>query len=426
MDTTTAMLVLGAGPVGLAVAKALGERGIPYVQAEATDHVGGNWAHGVYESAHIISSRRTTGYTDWPMPEDWPDFPSAEQMRTYFEGYADAFGLRAHIRFGAEVVRVAPRADERWDVRFADGTREVYKGVLVCNGHHWSRAFPAWVDDFDGEVLHSKDYQRAEQLRDRDVLVLGGGNSGCDIVSEAARVAARADWSLRRGYWFLPKTMFGRPTVELMHPWLPVPAQRAVLKSLLRVVVGPYSAYGLPEPDHELFDAHPTVSTEVFHYLRHGRIHPRPDVASVQGRTVRFVDGTEATYDLVVCATGFHVDFPFLPDGLVPVEGKVVKLVGGMLHRRHRHLYVVGASQPRYGLGPLVRPAAELLADWIGLQDELPVPLGEVLHSLGAPVPHTHIVDPHAALRLLRRARRAMPLVRWKGQRMEAHTGAVA
>ncbi|MFT4628648.1 MAG: cation diffusion facilitator CzcD-associated flavoprotein CzcO [Myxococcota bacterium] len=191
--------MLGAGPSGLAVAKALGERGIPYAQVESTDHVGGNWAHGVYSTAHIISSRRIIEYTDHPMPSDWPDFPSADQMRRYYEDYTDSYDLRRHIRFDTEVSSVVPLPDGSWQVTMRDGTGEVFKGVAVCNGHHWDKVLPPWAAAFAGELIHSKDYKHPDQLRGKRVLVLGGGNSGCDIVSEAARVGA-AHWSLRRGY----------------------------------------------------------------------------------------------------------------------------------------------------------------------------------------------------------------------------------
>jgi hypothetical protein len=404
------LLVIGAGPIGLAVAKAFGEAGIPYVVAEATDHVGGNWAHGVYSTAHIISSRKTTEYTDWPMPSGYPDFPSAAQMCAYYEAYADQFGLRRNIRFSTPVASVRP-VDGGWEVAFDGHPAERFRGVVVCNGHHWSKDLPAWTADFRGEVLHSKDYRHPDQLRGRRVLVLGGGNSGCDVVSEAARVSTSADWSLRRGYWFMPKTMLGRPSVELMSPWLPVAAQRVVIKSLLRVIVGDYRRYGLPLPDHDLFDHHPTVSTEVFHYLKHGRIHPRPDVVSADGHTVRFADGATGSYDLVVCATGFHLDLPMLAPGTVEVVGKCPQLIAGTMTRNDRHLYVVGGYQARYGLGPLVRPAAVLLARWVKLQDELAIPLGEALYGLGLrPLP-SHLVDPHAALRNMRLATRLMPLI---------------
>ena len=414
-------LVIGAGPLGLAVAKALAEAGIPYAQAETTDHVGGNWAHGVYETAHIISSKKTTEYPDWPMPADYPDFPSASQMWEYYERFADAHGLRPAIRFRTEVTAVRYRPDRLWDVTFGTGETETFKGVVVCNGHHWSRELPAWTAGYAGELLHSKDYRRPDQLKDRRVLVVGGGNSGCDIVSEAARVGTLAAWSLRRGYWFMPKTMFGVPTVELLRGWMPVPLQRVAIRSLLRLTVGPYSSYGLPEPEHRLFEAHPSISTEALHYLKHGRIAVRPDVTSADGTRIRFADGREETFDTVVCATGFKVDFPFLPEGMVPVVGKTAQLYGGMLRPEYRNLYVFGTAQARYGVGPLVRPGAQLLARWIRIQDEIGPNLGEVMRRLGEKPPSGHLVDPHAVLRKIWMSAHVYePIIRRAGRRMTA------
>ncbi len=412
--------LIGAGPVGLGVAKALAEAQIPYVQLEATDHVGGNWAHGVYETAHIISSRRTTEFPDFPMPTSYPDFPSAPQMCAYYEAFTDAHGLRPAIRFQSPVQAVRPRDDGRWDVTVGDGDPEVFKAVVVCNGHHWQRSYPSWVSQFGGEVLHSKDYKRPDQLRGKRVLVLGGGNSGVDLACEASRVGVSCDWSLRRGYWFLPKTVLGRPSVDLIRPWVPVAVQRAMMKGLLRLTVGDYARYGLPEPDHDLFEAHPTVSSQIFDVLAHGKIQVRPDVADVDGCTVRFRDGTSGTYDLVACGTGFDLAFPFLPDGMVPVEGKVALLYGGMTRPAWRHLWVLGTTQPRYGLGPLVRPAAVLLAKLIALQDEVEVPLGAVFEALGDRPARTHLQDPMEVLRRIRQAERAMPLLRWRARRLDA------
>lgn len=428
------MLLIGAGPTGLAVGKALGEAGIDVVHVEATDHVGGNWAHGVYTTAHIISSKRTTEFKDFPMPQDYPDFPSAEQMRVYFNRYADRFGVRERIRFNTKVLRVEPlgaQGQDGWSVWFeGHEVPERFRGVIVCNGHHWERSWPGWAKGLVGtEVLkHSKDFQHPDELRDRRVLVVGGGNSGADLICEAARVATQADWSLRRGYWFMPKTVLGMPSIELIKSWLPVSVQRLVMKTLLSVVVGPYGKYGLPKPDHDLFEAHPTVSTEVFHYLKHGRIHPRGDVSAAlpmaDGRiAVRFADGSEAVYDLVVCATGFEVSFPFLPAGMVPVNGKVAEVWAGMLRPDWRHLWVVGTSQPRYGIGPLLRPLAQLIAEWVPLQDGLAVPLGAVMKAIGVKPHATHLVDPHQALRMLAVARRLGPLLKWRGRAMEADAG---
>jgi hypothetical protein len=117
-------------------------------------------------------------------------------------------------------------------------------------------------------------------------------------------VSESADLSLRRGYWFMPKTLLGKPVVESPIMQLPVFVQRAFLKILLRLVVGKYADYGLPEPDHKVFEKHPTISTEILHYLKHGRIKPRPDISRFDGKTVHFVDGTSGEYDMIVSATG--------------------------------------------------------------------------------------------------------------------------
>jgi len=417
VETEGRILVIGAGPVGLGVAKALGEADVPYEVAEATDHVGGNWAHGVYTTAHIISSKRTTEYPDWPMPDEYPDFPSADQMCRYYNAFADAHGLREHIRFERPVTAVEPLG-RRWRVTFGDGSEAEYKGVAVCNGHHWARDLPDWTSEYGGAVIHSKDYKDPDQLRGKRVLVLGGGNSGCDVAAEAARVGASCDWSLRRGVWILPKTIFGTPSVELTRGFVPLFVQRLVLRLLLWIRVGPPSAYGLPRPDHRLFEAHPTVNDEILHYLKHGRVTPRPGVASVSGASVTFTDGTVAEYDLVVCATGYRVAFPFLPDGFVKIVGKCPELVAATFVPHHRNLFIVGAYQVRYGVGPLIRPIGRVLARWVRLQDQLELPLSKVLLRLGAKPPTSHLVEPHSSIRRLRWAMRMDPIVRWVERRM--------
>jgi hypothetical protein len=418
-DYSDKFLIIGAGPCGLGVAKALKEAGIAYTQAEADREVGGNWYHGVYESAHIISSRKTTEYADFPMPPDYPDFPSRKQMGDYYKLYADTFGLRPNIEFNTKVVMCVPREDEAWEVEFEGGEKRVYKGVIVCNGHHWDRRFPVYEGEFSGEWLHSKDYKKTEQLAGKRVLVIGGGNSACDIASEAARVGSEAHLSLRRGYWFLPKTLFGQPSAESWALYLPVFVQRAILKLFLKVVVGRYEDYGLPHPDHKLFEHHPTVSSEILHYLKHGRIKPHKDIKRFEGKTVEFIDGERIEVDTIVCATGFFVSFPFLPEGLVSVKnGNIAQVYAGCVLPDYKNLYVFGTQQVRYGVGPLITPAAVLLARMIKMQDEMQLPIGLVLKESGAKLPTTHLVDPIASLRSMRIANWTLPLLLRKEKKL--------
>lgn len=412
-------LVIGAGPCGLGVAKALREAGIEYQQIEADEEVGGNWYHGVYESAHIISSRKTTEYADFPMPKNYPDFPSRKQMADYYKLYTDTFDLRQNIRFKTKAVMCLPLADEAWEVEFDNGEKTVYKGVIVCNGHHWDKRFPTYQGTFNGELIHSKDYKKPQQIEGKRVLVIGGGNSACDVASEAARVGKEAHLSIRRGYWFLPKTLFGQPSAESGALYLPVFLQRMILKLMLKIVVGKYEDYGLPHPDHRLFEHHPTVSGEILHYLKHGKIKPHPDIKRFEGNRVVFVDGSEIEVDLIIAATGFFVSFPFLPEGLVPVKnGNIAQLYAGMFLPEYKNLVVFGTQQVRYGVGPLITPAAKLLAKMLKMQDKMELPIGLVLKESGAKLPDTHLVDPIASLRRMKIANWTLPLLARKEKKL--------
>jgi cation diffusion facilitator CzcD-associated flavoprotein CzcO len=269
--------------------------------------------------------------------------------------------------------------------------------------------------------MHSKEYKRPDVLANQRVLVIGGGNSACDIAVEAARVGLSSHISLRRGYWFMPKTMLGVPTVELMRPWLPGPAQRAFVRTMVRLVVGRYERYGLQHPDHAPFEHHPTINSELLHQIRHGRITPHPDIARFDGKDAVFVDGTRETFDLVVAATGYHVSLPFLDDGIVAFKNGIPQLVAGVLAPGFKNLYVFGTGQPRYGAGPLITEGARVLCAMIDAERELAGPLADVFVRLGARPPTSHLQDPHAALRQMRVARRVIPwLPRFAGARRAA------
>ncbi len=403
-------LIIGAGPVGLGMAKALKDAAIAYDQVDADTDVGGNWKHGVYTTAHIISSRKTTEYADFPMPEDYPDFPSRLQMYEYLRSYAQKFNLRENIEFETKVVKVLPLENELWEIELESGEKRIYKGVLVCNGHHWHRRFPEYEGEFAGEYFHSKDYKNPNQLKGKRVLVIGGGNSACDVASEAARVGKSCNLSLRRGYWFLPKTLFGKPVAESPLTHFPVFVQRFLLKLILRAVLGKYEDYRLPQPDHQIFEKHPTLNSELLHYLKHGKIKVRPDIKRFEGNTVHFADGASADFDTVVCGTGFFVSFPFLPEGLVPVKnGNLALLYGGCVLPDYKNLYIIGTQQARYGFGPLITPATRLIAQMVKLQDQMELPIGLVMKESGAKLPETHLVNPIQALRQMKIAGFLLP-----------------
>jgi hypothetical protein len=412
-------LVIGGGPIGLATAAALKRRGISFDIVDAAAGVGGNWLHGVYRTAHIVSSKKATEYADYPMPADYPDFPSADQMLAYLQNFAQDRDLLRHCEFNKEVKLAAPDDSGRWVVKFADGGERIYKGVIVCNGHHWDKRYPDLRGTFTGEMLHSKDYREPAQLEGKRVLVIGGGNSGVDMACDAGRFGRSCDISLKTGYWYMPKTFLGRPLTDIPLWGLPIFVQRAILKSIIRLSIGDYRRYGLQWPNHRIFDRHPAFGTDLLNSIRLGRVTARPAIEKADGKTVTFVDGSTATYDLILAATGFHTSFPFLPDGLVRIEDGIVQVYGGAFPPGVRGLYIVGWAQARNGFGRLITPLADLYARMIVLQDKLEFPLGSVLEqSFTQRLPTTHLVDPEKTRRAIRMAHWMLPLLKARDRRM--------
>ncbi|MBE9031238.1 NAD(P)-binding domain-containing protein [filamentous cyanobacterium LEGE 11480] len=418
-DTQHKQLIIGAGFVGLGIAQALKAAGIPYDQVDASDDIGGNWHHGVYTTAHIISSKKVTQFTHFPMPAEYPAFPSAQNMVDYLRQFADHFRLQDHIQLGCKVILVRPIAQNRWEVTFDNAEQSVYKGVILCNGHHWCKKFPDLKGRFNGPIWHSKDYRHPDQLQGKRVLVIGGGNSACDIAAEAARVGAKSILSLRESVWFMPKSFAGIPIANLAQPWTPEWLQRLMVHSIIRLTFGSHKSYGLPKPKHRIFAKHPTLNNEVPYYIQHGRIAPKPAVDYLEDDHVHFVDGSIETIDLIVCATGYKVAYPFLPPELQRVNGPIVECYAGSLLSDYKGLYFLGWRQARGGLGSLIAAYGQIFAQLLKLQDQLEIPLGLVFKDLGVALPKTHLSDPQVVFRQLRLLRLSFPWLKRKANQMD-------
>jgi hypothetical protein len=400
--------VIGAGPSGLAAVKNLAQCGIEVDCFEREDDVGGIWYYGrpsssVCAATHLISSKRQTEYTDFPMPTGYPPYPSHRQALDYLRSYARHFGLYDHIQFNTSVERVEPRP-EGWQVSLDDGSApRDYAGVVIANGHHREPQMPVFPGEFSGQTMHSRDYKTPEVLRGKRVLVVGAGNSGCDIAAEAAQHAEKAFISLRRGYYFMPKFLWGAPIDscgEQMLRWhAPLWLRRLAARLLLRVAAGPPERYGLPRPDHRLFETHPIVNSQILYYLGHGRIEPKPDVAELRGASVRFADGSEEPIDLVIYATGFRITFPFIDNEHLNWREGCPRLYLNAFHPQRDDLFVVGLLQPDSGLWCLSDLQSQLIALYIAacraglpaagwfrrLKSELPPDLGHGIRYLPSP-----------------------------------------
>lgn len=386
--------VIGAGPSGIAAAKNLIDKGFTDITVfDRGSRVGGNWVFdaesghsSVFETTHIISSKRYSQYDDMPMPEHYPDYPSHVLLADYFQNYASKFGLDDFIRFRTLVEHCAPIEGDRWRLDLRDEVSgrthsETFDYLVVCNGHHWEPRYPNYPGTFTGEWLHSHDFKRAAPFRDRRVLVIGGGNSACDVAVETSRVSRYTDISMRRGYWILPKFLFGEPTDHVhgrahkYFSWVPRRITTWLFELMIRLEHGDQTSYGLQKPDHHVLETHPTLNSELVYFLRHGEIGAKTDIARFEGETVHFKDGSSRDYDAVVCCTGFRISHPFFDKTLIDYSSGRPRLYLKMLPADVKNVAFLGLFQPLGCIWPAAELQAKILARMLAGEWAPPVDL---------------------------------------------------
>ncbi len=349
-------VVIGAGPSGLCSARQLKKHGIPFFGVEQHSDVGGLWDIGnphstVYETAHLISSKRTTEFTEFPMRDEAATYPHHRELHQYFRDYAAHFGLGEHYEFGTRVVKLEP-SGRHWRLTTEkDGrqqTREV-AGVLIANGTLHQPLMPA-LPGYDGELIHSAQYKSPAQFTGKRVLIVGCGNSACDIAVDAVHHARSVDMSVRRGYYFVPKFILGKPADTLGKLKLPRRLKQFLDGLMIRLFMGKPSDYGLPDPDYRLYESHPVVNSLVLYHLGHGDIHVRRDLAQANGKTITFRDGSCADYDMVLMATGYQLHYPFIEKSLLNWKGAAPGLYLNVFHPEHDNLFIMGMVEAT-GLG---------------------------------------------------------------------------
>lgn len=371
--------VIGAGPSGITALKNILDEGIDAICYDQNDRVGGNWIYNenpshssVFETTHIISSKTLSQYEDYTWEdhaENTPDYPSHQQLASYFQGYAAHFGLLDHIKFETTVLKTERASSREWKVTIKNQTgekTETFSDLVVCNGHHWNPRMPEYPGTFSGDFLHSHDFKKADHFRDKKVLVIGGGNSACDVAVETSRVSEKTSISWRRGYRIIPKFFFGKPSdiVGSGMTWLPVKLRSRLSQLLIKIFIGPNMNYGLQEPDHNFGQTHPTINDELLYRIRHGKVHPKVDIERLDGKTVHFKDGSSEEFDVIIACTGFIITHPFFERSFIDYSEGDVPLYLKMIHPQYDNLFFVGLFQP---LG-CIWPGSELQAKIIARQ----------------------------------------------------------
>ena len=370
--------IIGAGPSGLALAKQLVDRNIEFVIYERDSGLGGVWncdnEHSVmYDSAHTISSKTMTQFSEFPMPGQFSEYISHRKMLQYLQSYAEQFDLLKYIHFSCSIKNIVKTARGNYQVTLdsSPGIEEIYEfeHVAIATGHASKANVPdISLDNFEGDVFHSAQYKEPSIFKDKNVLVIGAGNSGCDIACEAIITAKNVTLSIRRGYYFIPKFVLGMPadvfgetSVKLR---LPMRLRQFVNQVILRLFQGNIQKIGFPKPDHRIFESHPIVNELLVYYVRHGDIDIADDVKDVLARSVIMKNGKKVNVDTILFATGYKPDFDFLEESLRP---NASRLHLNLFSKKHFGLSFLGLLDPNGGILGVIERQAIAVASAIAL-----------------------------------------------------------
>ncbi|XP_044156867.1 flavin-containing monooxygenase 5-like [Bufo gargarizans] len=373
--------VIGAGASGLVAIKCCLEEGLEPTCFERTDDIGGLWRFeekpessraSIYRSVIINTSKEMMSYSDFPIPDEFPNFMHNSKILRYFRLYAEHFQLTQYIRFKTTVCSVKKQPDfatsGQWEViTEKDGKQEtaIFDAVFVCSGHHTEahlplKTFPG-IEKFKGRYLHSRDYKNPEEFQGKRVIVIGIGNSGGDIAVELSRTASQVFLSTRRGSWILNRVSdYGYPADMLFLTRFYNTMKNVIPSSLINTIAESklnkrfdHANFGL-KPQHRIFSQHPMVNDDLPNRIIAGTVLVKSNVVKFKENDAIFDDETvEENIDAVIFATGYSFSFPFCEE--LKVQNNKVSLYkyAFLPELEKQTLAVIGLIQPLGAIMPI-------------------------------------------------------------------------
>lgn len=367
----TPVLIIGAGPAGLAVAGHLRRLNIPFEIIERGRHVGESW-HKHYDRLHLHTVKELSSLPGLEFPADYPRYVSREQLIAYFERYAAHFDIRPH--FGMEAVSIDRRAAGDWRVEMARGQDFTARRVVVATGVNRVPYRPYFdgEENFQGEVIHSWDYRNPAPFAGRRVLVVGMGNTGAEIALDLCEAGVETVLSVRSPVNIVPRDVFGRPTqlTALKLAKLPAWLGDAVGTLIRRLVVGNLTRYGIQTPKMpparqlRVQGKTPVIDLGTLREIKAGRIRVRPGIDHFTPDGVVFKDSSQEVFDAVILATGYRARIQDLLDEIEPKLDQYDAPRGCVGEGPFEGLYFIGFDNYTPGgiLGTIRRDAAVVAA----------------------------------------------------------------
>jgi putative flavoprotein involved in K+ transport len=353
----TDVIVIGAGPGGLAAAAALGSRGIPAVVLDKADDVGSAWRRH-YERLHLHTVRWTSHLPGYKFPRSYGDWVARADVVRYLEQYRRHHGI--DVRTGVLVERL-DRVGDEWNVRSPQGDLNA-SAVIVATGYNHTPDIPDWpgLTTFRGQLIHAADYRNAAPYAGKDVLVVGTGNTGAEIAVDLVEGGAqRVRLAVRTIPAFVRRQVGPLPNsaVSIALRRLPPRLVDYVIAASSRLSTPDLSAHGLPRPAPGVYTrlledgAVPIIDVGLIDALRAGQVEVVGAVTGLDGDKVLLADGTVMAPDTVIAATGYKQGLEGLVGHLGVLDSRGRPAVhGGDAHAEAPALYFTGFTNPLSGM----------------------------------------------------------------------------
>ncbi|MFE6666622.1 flavin-containing monooxygenase [Streptomyces sp. NPDC057697] len=351
--------VIGGGPGGLAAAASLRELGVRAVVLEKSGTVGASWRRH-YDRLHLHTTRRRSALPGLAMPRRFGRWVSRDDVVRYLDKYAEHHELE--VVTGVEVSRIDRAPDgSGWQLTATGGRVLTGRAVVVATGFNHTPRVPDWpgLDTFTGDLVHASEYRNPAPYKDKDVLVVGIGNTGAEIAVDLIEGgASRVRIAVRTVPHIVRRSTAGWPaqSTAVLVRRLPVRLVDGAAGLMCRISVPDLAAQGLPRPDTGLYSrvkdgAIPVQDVGLIDAVKHGRVVPVAAVGSFDGDAVVLADGERITPDAVIAATGYRRGLEGLVGhlGVLDARGRPV-VHGARTPKQAPGLYFTGFTNPISGM----------------------------------------------------------------------------
>jgi len=320
-NKNVAILIVGAGPGGLALAGRLKHLGIEFTVIEKTDKIASTW-HNHYDRLYLHTIKEYSHLPHIDFPEDYPRYVSKYQLVEYYESYVEKMNI--DIQFNTSLERIE-KSNRGWSVICDKDRTYNAENVILATGVNRVPFFPNWQGQsiYEGELYHSDNFDNGKKYQDKKVLVIGMGNSGAEIALDLAEYKAKSYISIRNPINIVPRDFAGNPTqlTAIKLSKLPNWLSDWIGNVLQRLTIGDLSKYGIRTPKtppaKQLREEGktPVIDLGTVGEIKKGNIIVKPDIDHFYDRGVVFKDGSKEDFDAVISATGFKASLEeFMPN----------------------------------------------------------------------------------------------------------------